>query len=452
MSQIGIGPVAQNMESWWYAEGEAPYTRPEWYGAVRDGVTDDSVAINAAIATGKEVRFSNGTYAIGSTIVLSPYFASLKGQMKRLSSFGGTIVEEGSRLLWIGGAGGPMISSGNGYLRGLIIDELTLDGNLKDATVGLDLDGSAASNAQNVKLSKLIITGCDLGCSIGENFSVSEIDFYGCRFELNTKQLRVDDVNCYNITLNSCNFYGDANTTHILDCVNGKVHFYRCYLGGLANANSYVAYLTGANSIVSFDSCYGDGIDGAYVYYASAMSGNLGLSMINCWFAQGAGPAGHGTIYITNAVANPKISIISSYVPQGLEVASSNTPYGAIINSDVGTISGTYSNKLMYIGNYSNNPSLKVPSNIEVGGTPAALPLSQTWLPSGWNVAGKMGFFHAGNIFQITYNCIPISAAQVNLVDTGEGGVVISLSNGVAKLETATAGVNPRNLAGLAWT
>lgn len=54
-------------------ENRITWVTPEDFGAVGDGVTDDIAAINAAVGTGKEVRFRAGAnYKINSTIIL-PY-------------------------------------------------------------------------------------------------------------------------------------------------------------------------------------------------------------------------------------------------------------------------------------------------------------------------------------------------------------------------------------------
>lgn len=57
--------------------------RPEWFGAVRNGGTDDSAAINRALACvglagGGEVLLSGGNYAIASSLAL-PYGVKLRG-------------------------------------------------------------------------------------------------------------------------------------------------------------------------------------------------------------------------------------------------------------------------------------------------------------------------------------------------------------------------------------
>lgn len=54
------------------------YTRPEDYGAVGDGVTDDSTPIQSAVNSGKTVYFGNKTYLVSSSVTV-PVNAHLKG-------------------------------------------------------------------------------------------------------------------------------------------------------------------------------------------------------------------------------------------------------------------------------------------------------------------------------------------------------------------------------------
>jgi polygalacturonase len=116
----------------------------EDYGAVHDGATDDSAAINAAIAalpvTGGIVYFPAGDYAIGSTInvgdgtiasistrqgvklwgIAGPQIAGMAGNVSN-TNYGGV------RLKWTGAAHGTMVSV-NGPIVGWGIENFYLDG------------------------------------------------------------------------------------------------------------------------------------------------------------------------------------------------------------------------------------------------------------------------------------------------------------------------------------
>ena len=82
-----------------------PWITPEAYGAKGDGVTDDTVAIQAAVdglpSTGGTVMFSAKLYAIGTTVHIDKVNVSLVGQ-----AVGSRISGGGTRILWIGADGG----------------------------------------------------------------------------------------------------------------------------------------------------------------------------------------------------------------------------------------------------------------------------------------------------------------------------------------------------------
>lgn len=115
-----------------------PAFNPKDYGAAVDGVTDDAAALQATIdalpAEGGEVALPPGVMAIGSTIVISKSNVRLVGvggdNRHNTAPF---IFNAGSRLKWIGAAGGTMVrftsTAGasnpkmtGGGLEGLVID------------------------------------------------------------------------------------------------------------------------------------------------------------------------------------------------------------------------------------------------------------------------------------------------------------------------------------------
>lgn len=118
----------------------------EMFGAVGDGVTDDTAAILAAIATaGGTVRGSLGkTYKIASTLVLSVNGAKLIGPGAGDNHDTGTAIVAPCRLLWGGASGGTMVqvkSASTQYIAGNEFRGIFLDGNNGLAAVGLNVVG-----------------------------------------------------------------------------------------------------------------------------------------------------------------------------------------------------------------------------------------------------------------------------------------------------------------------
>ena len=111
------------------------------YGAVHDGTTDDSTAINNAIAalpvTGGIVYFPAGDYAIASTINIgngtSSAISTLMGVYLQGPAAPNTLAANmtgygASRLKWTGASGGTMVSV-NGPLYGWGLKNFYIDGN-----------------------------------------------------------------------------------------------------------------------------------------------------------------------------------------------------------------------------------------------------------------------------------------------------------------------------------
>lgn len=71
-------------------EHDIDYVTPQMFGAVADGVTDDSAAINAAIATEKPVIFPAGEYAIASSINLHHCFHRTYDMSNAIIKYSGT--------------------------------------------------------------------------------------------------------------------------------------------------------------------------------------------------------------------------------------------------------------------------------------------------------------------------------------------------------------------------
>ena len=94
------------------------------YGAVADGATDDSAAIQAAINTGLPVYFPAGSYAVGSGLTLANSGQSLTGP-------------KGAILKKIAGVDGLTVTGNNNQILGLAVN-----GNSQSGGSGLVIHGA----------------------------------------------------------------------------------------------------------------------------------------------------------------------------------------------------------------------------------------------------------------------------------------------------------------------
>lgn len=155
------------------------------YGAVGNGITDDTTAIQAALNTGKTVWLPTGSYAISATI----RFAS-DGQIIYGDGTGNPSEPARARLKWIGASGGKMFSVSNGITenwQNCTLRDVHLDGNSL-ANIGVECYASAVSGGAwrnrfiNVTISGLVganSTGFHLGDGAFPNFA-HDPEITGC--------------------------------------------------------------------------------------------------------------------------------------------------------------------------------------------------------------------------------------------------------------------------------
>lgn len=136
------------------------------FGAKGDGVTDDTSAIQAAMAAANCLIFPQGVYVVSSTLTFSRSYQRLYG-----GSMGGYYTASsggGAELKWNGAVGGTIMRVPTGY-HNPQIERLALDANDK-ANHCLHLDVRAGSPIQFPFLERLAFRGYrDAALILGEN-------------------------------------------------------------------------------------------------------------------------------------------------------------------------------------------------------------------------------------------------------------------------------------------
>jgi hypothetical protein len=140
------------------------------YGAVGNGVHDDTTAIQSAITTtqnsgGGTVFLPVGTYIINSALIITADNIQLVG------AGWGTVLKPGSSFP----PSTPMIWSQaptdtTKYRYGIRISDIFLDGNNKTGVIGIQLDTTYFAELKHFRLERCIGTGVYLNSPIGSNF------------------------------------------------------------------------------------------------------------------------------------------------------------------------------------------------------------------------------------------------------------------------------------------
>lgn len=210
------------------------------YGAIGDGVTDDSVAVRSAVAAaqthgGGIVYFPNGTYLLSENgtsfkCLAPPSGVSLRGE----SRYGAVL-----KLAPNQRAGVRMVWTASGATD-ITVSDLSFDGN-KAGQVGSDAHGDAilTDNASRVIVERLNIYNCrGSGVSVWQNSTDVTIE------------------HCY---IHNCDWngivLGDAGGQH-------RITVRKCLVTG--NVGGLHIEVSAANSDIMFDQCYTDASVGSY--------------------------------------------------------------------------------------------------------------------------------------------------------------------------------------------
>jgi hypothetical protein len=217
------------------------------FGAVGDGVTDDTAAIQAAITFvrqngGGTVFFSNGTFKISSTIVVGYSDVKLQGEGKGDFHYTGTSPVAATRILWAGSSTGQMVNfqpAGTQWISGCGINGIFLDGGSgveRLVTVYSNIAGNFIVHGQNFSVSAVLFGVVTLApgetADCQENYCEIRANAVGS-ISINAGLLQLTGVTAANSSFNRFGFidgnYQNGTAIQLYNCDNNLFDQIRLY-------------------------------------------------------------------------------------------------------------------------------------------------------------------------------------------------------------------------------
>lgn len=300
-----IRSVATNVEA-----KLSEYVSVKDFGAVGDGVADDTAAIQAAIDSGASIYFPNGTFKINSSITIDVSNVNIYGAGRDQSiiqasgafpvfEFGNDplvtnisnfvlknlAVQNGTYGLYASRAAGSFLT-----LERFFIDDVSV---ASQSTAGLYFTGSQLGYFVN-NITNTAFRYCGRGFVLDDVFSANLNHINLCRFEGNAGHgIKISTTNqeCSLLTIEKCRF--EAITTEAAINITGGTqtlsvkenYFEDCPAGVMefdAGAGLNVSTLIESNNVSS------NAIPANVITFSSQC---INTSIVNNTFRQGAGPA-----------------------------------------------------------------------------------------------------------------------------------------------------------------
>lgn len=165
-------------------------TSVRFYGAKGDGVTDDTVAFQAALNSGKSVFVPNATYKISNTLSIENSNVKMYGESK-----GGTILDFTSMI-----SGNAIEIAQNNALLNVNLTDITVKGNT--SINGLVVGASISASLVDSMFSRLRFESFAIGLKMTYAWANT---FENCRFQSCTKPFELNSqVNSTHF--DTCNF------------------------------------------------------------------------------------------------------------------------------------------------------------------------------------------------------------------------------------------------------
>ena len=298
----------------------AQYVSVKDFGAVGDGVTDDTAAIQAALDSGAEgVYIPGGTYKITASLVVDGNTGTTATHIYGDGGFS-------SQLAWSGSLGGTMLVVGKDPRQMTRFEGIYFNANqLATKIAHIGISTTTAAVVRNMTFEQCIFTEAQTGTAIwlGDytaspaiaEADIANFNIVRCQFFNNNHSVTWDSVQALEVNIDGCFMSRSGSGIFIDEALymerGGSASVINSYFGGISNGGSHNAIYVkdGWVNIKNSEFEYGIGGAGDGVLHLdtpalSSTTTGTPSSLMNCRIS-GPGFAGTGNYVLVSSSNHP---------------------------------------------------------------------------------------------------------------------------------------------------